>query len=167
MRACAGSRRTAGPAFPATGDPGSRAIRALLCRWPVLLHGHKTPLTTSADLRRQGQADSSSYGRPLRHRCNQAIGSHQAPCAVDTASDREYSQPDFRVRYLVMSDAWIALGELALLQAYYPVLWNTYVTGFGSNASGTDRRNGRSVWDTLHGGRPRAKLLRAEQVLHS
>ena len=66
---------------------------------------------------------------------------------------------DFRVRYLVMSDAWITLGELALLRAYYPVLWNTFVTGLGSNAAGTDRKNGRSVWDTLHGGRPRAKLL--------
>jgi hypothetical protein len=63
---------------------------------------------------------------------------------------------DFRVRFLSLDDAWIVLGERALLRAYRPVLWNTIVNGFGSNPPGTARTNARSVWDTMHPGRDRA-----------
>lgn len=63
---------------------------------------------------------------------------------------------DFRVRYLVIDDAWIVLAERALLREYRPVLWNTVVLGFGANEPGTARRNARSTWDTVHPGRPRA-----------
>lgn len=105
-------------------------------------------------------AGRSSYGRPR--------SSTDATTLFDRIKDHARSirqatenlrEEDFRVRYLVMSDAWIVLGELALLQAYYPVLWNTFVSGLGSNVAGTDRKNGRSIWDTLHGGRPRAARL--------
>lgn len=108
----------------------------------------------------KAEAGSSSYGRPRSGtdatKLWDRIKDHARSIRQATENLHE---DDFRVRYLVMSDAWIVLGESALLQAYYPVLWNTYVTGFGANPSGTDRRNGRSVWDTLHGGRPRAAPL--------
>ena len=48
---------------------------------------------------------------------------------------------------------------VALLQAYYPVLWNTFVTGFGSNAAGTDRQRGRSICRHCMVGRERAAHL--------
>lgn len=108
----------------------------------------------------KAEAGSSSYGRPLSGtdatKLSDRIKDHARSIRQATENLRT---EDFRVRYLVLSDAWIVLGESALLQAYYPVLWNTFVTGFGSNAAGTDRRNGRSIWDTLHGGRPRAGRL--------
>ncbi|WP_081809621.1 Eco29kI family restriction endonuclease [Amycolatopsis keratiniphila] len=66
---------------------------------------------------------------------------------------------DFRVKFLCLDDAWIVLGERALLRAYRPVLWNTIVNGFGSNEPGTARANARSVWDTMHPGRGRAGPL--------
>lgn len=108
----------------------------------------------------KAEAGSSSYGRPSSGtdatKLSDRIRDHARSIRQATEN---LSPEDFRVRYLVMTDAWIVLGELALLQAYYPVLWNTFVTGFGSNPSGTDRRNGRSIWDTLHGGRNRAGHL--------
>jgi hypothetical protein len=108
----------------------------------------------------KAEAGSSSYGRP--HSGTDAtklwdrIKEHARSIRQATENLRT---EDFLIRYLVLSDVWIVLGESALLQAYYPVLWNTFVTGFGSNPAGADRQNGRSIWDTLHGGRPRAVRL--------
>jgi hypothetical protein len=108
----------------------------------------------------KAEAGSSSYGRPRSGadatKLWNRIKAHARSIRQATENLRT---EDFGVRYLVLSDVWIVLGESALLQAYYPVLWNTFVTGFGSNPAGTDRRNGRSIWDTLHGGRLRALLL--------
>ncbi len=108
----------------------------------------------------KAEAGSSSYGRPRpgadATKLWDRINDHAR--SIRQATENLHVE-DFRVRYLVMGDAWIVLGESALLQAYYPVLWNTFVTGFGSNAAGTDRQNGRSIWDTLHGGRERAAHL--------
>lgn len=60
---------------------------------------------------------------------------------------------DFGVRWLVMADIWIPLGESALIRRYRPV-WNTVVDGFGNHAPGAGRRQGmRSRWDVLHPGR--------------
>ena len=66
---------------------------------------------------------------------------------------------DLRVRYLKLDDAWIVLGERALLRQYGPVLWNTLMNGFGSNPPGSARKNARSAWDTVHPGRQRAGQL--------
>ena len=108
----------------------------------------------------KAEAGSSSYGRPNSGteatKLLDRIKEHARSIRQATENLRI---EDFQVRYLVLNDAWIVLGESALLQAYYPVLWNTFVTGFGSNAAGADRKNGRSIWDTLHGGRPRARRL--------
>ncbi|MFI8258299.1 Eco29kI family restriction endonuclease [Streptomyces filamentosus] len=65
----------------------------------------------------------------------------------------------FDVRYLTLDDIWIVLGERALLRTHSPVLWNTVMTGFGGNAPGEGRSNGRSVWDSIHPGRKRASKL--------
>ncbi|WP_406343288.1 Eco29kI family restriction endonuclease [Streptomyces sp. NBC_00648] len=66
---------------------------------------------------------------------------------------------DFDVRYLTLDDIWIVLGERALLRTHRPVLWNTVMTGFGANPPGGERRNARSVWDSIHPGRHRATKL--------
>lgn len=60
---------------------------------------------------------------------------------------------DFSVRYLVVDDIWIPLGESLLISTYNPV-WNRVVDGFGNHDPGAGRYNGlRPLWDVLHPGR--------------
>ncbi len=67
---------------------------------------------------------------------------------------------DFYYRRLVLEDAFIGLGEAQLITTFQP-LWNRYVWGFGSNAAGGGREQGkRSRWDTVHPGCPGAERLR-------
>lgn len=61
----------------------------------------------------------------------------------------------FWTRYLVTKRLWIPMGEAMMISEYAP-LWNTTVEGFGVNAQGAGRVEGRlSAWDTLHPGRNR------------
>jgi hypothetical protein len=67
---------------------------------------------------------------------------------------------DFRVRFLVIEDIWIPLGENALIETYAP-LWNKVVSGFGNNPVGSGRMNQKpSLWDVLHPPRERIDLSR-------
>jgi hypothetical protein len=60
---------------------------------------------------------------------------------------------DFRVRYLVVEDIFIGMGEQLLIQQFRP-LWNVHVSGFGLHDPGSRRHGGnRSEWDELHPGR--------------
>lgn len=77
---------------------------------------------------------------------------------VEGNPDAGITRTDFRVRYLPLDDAWIVLGERALLRAYRPVLWNSIMNGFGSNPPGQARTNPLSVWDTIHPGRRAAGM---------
>jgi len=66
---------------------------------------------------------------------------------------------DFFVRYLVVDDIWIPLGESLLIEKTKP-LWNIAIDGFGNHAPGSGRHNQQiSAWDTLHPGRPWAQKL--------
>lgn len=60
---------------------------------------------------------------------------------------------DFFVRWLVVDDIWIPLGETALIRATGPV-WNSVLDGFGNHDPGKGRRRGAiPLWDTVHPGR--------------
>jgi hypothetical protein len=60
---------------------------------------------------------------------------------------------DFTVRYLVVDDIWIPLGEAVLISAFNPV-WNRLIDGFGNHDPGAGRYGGlRPLWDVLHPGR--------------
>lgn len=65
---------------------------------------------------------------------------------------------DFYCRFLVIDEAWIALGKFALIEKFKP-LWNKVVNGFGSIQEGGPHQ-ARSLWDTLHPGRDWAKICR-------
>jgi len=66
---------------------------------------------------------------------------------------------DFRCRYLVADDIWVPMGEALLIGHYRPV-WNVVVDGFGNHGVGSGReQQARSLWDTLHPGRPWAFRL--------
>lgn len=60
---------------------------------------------------------------------------------------------DFRVRYLVVEDSFIGIGEALLIEQFRP-LWNQHVSGFGLHDPGRGRHGSkRSEWDELHPGR--------------
>ena len=66
---------------------------------------------------------------------------------------------DFKVRYLVVDDIWIPLGENMLIEKYSP-LWNRVIDGFGNHDPGKGRyAQKKSHWDVLHPGRPWATRL--------
>lgn len=81
---------------------------------------------------------------------------------------------DFFVRYLIVDDIWIPLGESVLIQQTRPI-WNNILDGFGNHAPGTGRiGQSKSPWDTLHPGRSWAKSLPEgktikdiEEMIHS
>jgi len=77
--------------------------------------------------------------------------------SIDAATN--LNAEDFATRWLVTEPIWIPLAESILITRTTPV-WNSIVSGFGSNAAGSGREAGmRSRWDTLHPGRPEADKL--------
>lgn len=107
----------------------------------------------------KAEAGNSSYGDPpdqQRPKLFDRIGKHARSIREVTDDGGNLSVDDFEVRYVLLDDVWIVLGERALLRAHAPVLWNAVMPGFGANPPGTGRINARSVWDSIHPGRPRA-----------
>ncbi|MEU9372245.1 Eco29kI family restriction endonuclease [Streptomyces sp. NPDC048255] len=106
----------------------------------------------------KASASNSNYGDPPNlgaAKLFRRITDHRR--SINEAGNLDASH--FDVRYLTLDDIWIVLGERALLRTHSPVLWNTVMTGFGGNAPGEGRGNGRSVWDSIHPGRKRAERL--------
>jgi len=66
---------------------------------------------------------------------------------------------DFYVRFLVVDDIWIPLGENMLIETFKPV-WNRAIDGFGNKDPGRRRATQyKSPWDVLHPGRKFADKL--------
>jgi hypothetical protein len=87
---------------------------------------------------------NSAEGKPLFKRLREH---HQSVSKGGLNGD------DFWVRFLVLDDVWIPLGESLLIQRFKP-LWNVLLDGFGNHAPGGGRGKGKlSAWDTVHGGR--------------
>lgn len=77
--------------------------------------------------------------------------------------------PDFSCRFLAVDDAWIPLAESLLIEEFRP-LWNVLIEGFGIHNPGGGRSGQkRSIWGSLHPGRPWADDLapnpRVDQVI--
>jgi Eco29kI restriction endonuclease len=88
---------------------------------------------------------TSATGRWLFNR----IAEHRE--SIDAA--RNLSVSDFSVRFLVVDDIWIPLGEALLISTFSPV-WNRLIDGFGNHDPGAGRYNGlRPLWDVIHPGR--------------
>lgn len=89
--------------------------------------------------------DASASGRALVDRLKQHAAS------VDEANNLELK--DFFVRYLIVDDIWIPLGENMLIETFKPV-WNRAIDGFGNKDPGRRRATQfKSPWDVLHPGR--------------
>lgn len=96
---------------------------------------------------------TSSTGRWLFSR----ISEHRD--SINAAQNLAVS--DFTVRYLVVDDIWIPLGESLLISTFNPV-WNQLIDGFGNHDPGAGRYNGlRPLWDVLHPGRSWADKCKA------
>jgi hypothetical protein len=81
--------------------------------------------------------------------------------SIQQANNLELSS--FHCRYLVAEDIWIPLGENLLIERFRP-LWNVLIEGFGIHDPGAGRGGQvRSMWDTLHPGRPFANVLPPNQ----
>lgn len=93
----------------------------------------------------------------VEHTSTKALSSRIRQHASSVRPAENLDIADFRVRWLVVEDIWIALGESAMIRRYRPV-WNAVLDGFGNHDPGSGRINGkRSMWDTLHPGRAWAK----------
>ncbi len=91
---------------------------------------------------------TSAVGVALRDRLRQHAAS------IDECGNLELA--DFKVRYLVVDDIWIPLGENMLIERFKPV-WNRAIDGFGNKDPGKRRKTQMtSPWDVLHPGRKAA-----------
>jgi hypothetical protein len=89
-----------------------------------------------------GSGERKLYGRIVEH-----------SRSIDAVENLQAS--DFRCRYLVLNDAYIALAESVMIRMFRPP-WNGM--SFGSKVVGKNRMMGEpGLWDALHpgrGGRP-------------
>ncbi|RVP97121.1 Eco29kI family restriction endonuclease [Sinorhizobium meliloti] len=101
--------------------------------------------------RKGGLSADTSKGRALADR----LAQHAA--SIEQASNLRIE--DFLVRFLVVDDIWIPLGENILIETFKP-LWNRAIDGFGNRDPGRRRATQyRSPWDVLHPGRAFATKL--------
>jgi hypothetical protein len=106
--------------------------------------------------RKGGLMLDSSTGRSLSERLSQH--------AESIRQSDNLNVNDFDVRYLVVEDIWIPLGENVLIDTFSPV-WNTVLDGFGNKDPGAGRIGQRtSPWDILHPGRAFSKKLAASNI---
>jgi hypothetical protein len=95
--------------------------------------------------------DASATGRALADRLRNHAQSIEEAENLDLAH--------FTVRYLIVEDIWIPLGENALIETFKP-LWNIALDGFGNKTPGARRMTQfKSPWDIVHPGRKFANRL--------
>lgn len=101
----------------------------------------------------------------LAHTSTRALADRIREHANSVRAANNLDIAHFTVRWLVVEDIWIPLGESALIREHRPV-WNALVDGFGNHDPGNGRINGvRSRWDTLHPGRAWAQKFPARDEL--
>lgn len=155
--------------FPPADRFAGAGLYALYYKGPMELYGelrdHDVPIYVG-----KAEAGNSSYGEPFNEqlpKLHDRIAKHASSVREVANHGGGISSDHFEVRYLLLDDLWIVLGERALLRAYAPVLWNTIMPGFGGNPPGTARNNARSIWDTIHPGRLRAGNVCNRRFTHS
>lgn len=101
--------------------------------------------------RKGGLSKNAAVGSALADRLKQHAASIQEAQNLDLE--------DFSVRYLVVDDIWIPLGENMLIETFQPV-WNRAIDGFGNKDPGKRRKDQyKSPWDVFHPGRHFAEKL--------
>jgi hypothetical protein len=134
--------------------PAYKKLRALdkgKCRYPVYIG------KAAGENAKQGFRVTTTNEKKLYGRIGQHVKSIQ--------QTKNLSIADFRCRYLVLNDAYIALAESVMIRLFRPP-WNGM--SLGSNPVGTPRMSGKeSLWDSLHPGRigrPKGSIARAKEA---
>lgn len=113
-------------------------------RWPIYV-GKAIP----SGGRKGASLSASARGASLFNR----ISEHRESVKTVERAKSGLRVADFTVRYLVVDDIWIPLGESLLIAAFRP-LWNVRIDGFGNHDPGKGRYKGaKPLWDHLHPGR--------------
>ncbi|PZG19816.1 restriction endonuclease [Micromonospora craterilacus] len=102
----------------------------------------------------KSHSHSSATGKPAKtsHPLWLRVGQHRK--SIGEVESLRLEQ--FGIRILRTPDVHCDLGENGLRVGFQPV-WNSELTGFGSNEQGsTTRSSARSRWDTVHPGRRRS-----------
>ena len=90
---------------------------------------------------------------------SRALGDRLGQHAASIAQAQNLDLAHFSVRYLVVDDIWIPLGENMLIETFKPI-WNRVIDGFGNKDPGLRRATQyKSPWDVLHPGRAFAGKL--------
>ncbi|MDF8358998.1 Eco29kI family restriction endonuclease [Ensifer adhaerens] len=122
-------------------------------RWPIYI-GKAIP----SGSRRGSSLFSEAKGRWLFNRLSEH---RESISLVEQQGADNLKIADFVVRFLIVDDIWIPLGESLLIATFKP-LWNRVLDGFGNHDPGSGRYNGlRPLWDVLHPGRGWAMKCRA------
>ena len=101
--------------------------------------------------RKGGLGADAAKGRAVADR----LGQHTR--SIDQATNLDLRH--FHVRFLMVDDIWIPLGENMLIEQFKPV-WNRAIDGFGNKDPGRRRATQyKSPWDVLHPGRKYAEKL--------
>ena len=115
-------------------------ISSVECRVPIYVGKADPPGA------RKGITDPGAAAGPALYR---RIVDHAESIEAARNLDIEH----FHVRFLVVQDIFIGLGEQLLIQQFRP-LWNQHVAGFGLHDPGAGRHGSkRSEWTSLHPGR--------------
>lgn len=127
--------------------PAYRALaqaNAAGSKWPIYV-GKAIP----SGGRKGASLSASARGTSLFSR----VAEHRESIRTVERASSNLKVDDFTVRYLVVDDIWIPLGESLLITAFRP-LWNVRIDGFGNHDPGKGRYKGaKPLWDHLHPGR--------------
>jgi hypothetical protein len=106
--------------------------------------------------------DVGTAGRALYNRLRQHAESIRQ--VSNPGSPGHLDLNDFKCRFLVVEEVWIPLIESLSITGFKPP-WNGCIDGFGHHDQGATRRNQeRSLWDTLHPGRPWARHFKPNRL---
>ena len=110
-----------------------------------------TPCISAKPQGRGSKQGFNSSGAAKKRKLYERIAQHAK--SIEEVNNLELD--DFRCRFLVLNDAYIALAESVLIRLFRPA-WNRM--SFGSKVVGKNRMGGIvGLWDALHpgrGGRP-------------
>jgi hypothetical protein len=117
-------------------------------------HGHSTQCNTPIYVGKAVPAGTRKGGLGLGTTSGPVLFNRLREHADSIREAENLDLVDFRVRYLVVDDIWIPLGEAIMIEKFTPV-WNRVIDGFGNHDPGKGRYlQQRSPWDVLHPGRP-------------
>jgi ADP-ribose pyrophosphatase YjhB (NUDIX family) len=128
--------------------------------FPLLNDDNQPPIYVGKAIPKGGRKGGATFEAATSRALAERLGQHAQ--SIQEATNLELV--DFSVRYLVVDEIWIPLGENMLIDKFKP-LWNHVIDGFGNKDPGLRRASQySSPWDILHPGRKFAEKLAANPI---